>query len=230
MSSRLRLPRQIRTGTLARATPGARLRCAVLACTGAEWAGADLASGALLRNRSGGAVPDPTAQRVLQVVDVVVGTVEEAADPTRPEAIELAETTPALATLAGRRARRLLRHLAAPERSGAPLLGRWGPSVALEELDGSTPSLVVVGVPDGALELAPGPDGAPRCWITWSGVRQALPLADPVTAATVTTARGPLRGRALGEALGFRPGFAVVGLGAVRGGYAPKVLLSLLPG
>lgn len=230
MSTRLRVPRHIRTGALAASSPGARLRCAVLASTHQEWVGVDLATGALVRNRAGGAVPGPEALWPLQVADVVLGATGESPDPARPEAVTLAEASAPLGALSGRRARRLLRRLAAPERAGAPLLGRWGPSVALEDLDGSTPSVVLVALADDALELTSGPAGEPTSWLRWSGVRQSLPLADPVVVAALADAGGRLRGRAVDDALGFGPGFALVGLGEVRGGYVPKVLLALLPG
>lgn len=229
MSARLRVPRQIRTGALATVAPGARLRCAVLASTTEEWVGVDLASGAFVRNAAGGAVPDPGAHGPLQVVDVVVGDPHEAPDPTRPEAVTLAEASEPLGTLEGRRARRLLRRLAAPEREGTPLLGRWGPSVAFEDLDGSTPSLVLVELDEDALELTHDDRGAPRCWIHWAGVRQALPVADPVAAAAAARAPERLRGRVVDDVLGYAPGFALAGLGAVQAGYVPKVLLSVLP-
>lgn len=227
MSSRLRIPRQIQVGALAEARPGARLRCAVLASTGEEWVGADLASGALLRSRAGGPVPSPALHRPLQVAEVVLGIPEQAPDPTRPEAVELAEAGEALGILKGRRARRLLRHLAAPERPGSPLLGRWGPSIAFEDLDGAAPSLVLVELGGGAFELGRGPAGEARCSIHWSNVRQEMPLVDPLAASAAEGSR--LGGRGVEAALGFLPGFALVGLGAVRGGYAPKVVLSVLP-
>lgn len=229
MSGRLRVPRQIRVGALAEARPGARLRCAVLASTGAEWVGVDLASGALVRNRAGGPVPAPAAHRLLQVAEIVLGAPEEAPDPTRPEAVELSEAGEPIGHLKRRRARRLLRHLAAPERPGSPLLGRWGPSIAFEDLDGSAPSLVLVAL-DGGFELGRGPAGDARCAIHWSTVRQELPLADPLAAAAAERiGSAALRGRGVEAAIGFQPGFALVGLGAVRGGYAPKVVLSVLP-
>ena len=229
MSTRARVPRHIRPGTLAASGPGARLRCAVLASNGHEWVGADLATGALLRNRAGGAVPSVGALEPLQVAEIVVGPATEPPDPARPEAVELAEIGPAAGTLSRRRARRLLRRLAAPERPGSPLLGWWGPSVALEDLDGSTPSIVLVALAPSALELTSGPSGAPACWIHWSGVRQALPVADPIAMAALDETGGRLRGRRVDDALGFRPGFALVALGEARGGYVPKVLLAVLP-
>lgn len=229
MSTRLRVPRHIRTGALAASSPGARLRCVVLASTQEEWVGADLATGALLRNRAGGAVPGPGAVRPLQVAEVVVGTSPDGPDPARPEAVPLAEAGTPLGSLTRRRARRLLRRLAAPERAGVPLLGRWGPSVALEDLDGSTPSVVLIALAADPLELTPGAAGEPSSWLRWSGVRQALPVADPAVVAALADAGGRLRARAVDDALGFVPGFALVALGEVRGGYAPKVLLAVLP-
>lgn len=229
MSARLRVPRQIRVGAFANARPGAQLRCAVLACTGREWVGADLATGALLRNGADGQVPEAGAHGLLEIVDVVVGDAGSGGDPTRPEGIVLAEATAPLASLKARRARRLLRQLAAPERPGAPLLGRWGPSVALEDLDGSMPSVVLVALEAGALELTRDAGGEPTCWLAWSGVRQALPVEDPVAAAATAQAPGRLRGRIVEDVLGFAPGFALVGLGSVRRGYARKALLSVLP-
>ena len=228
MSSRLRVPRQIRVGALAEARPGARLRCAVLASTGTEWVGVDLASGALVRNRAGGTVPSPDWHRPLQVAEVVLGTPEEAPDPTRPEAVELSEAGEPIGRLRRRRARRLLRRLAAPERPGSPLLGRWGPSIAFEDLDGSSPSLVVVAL-HGGFELGRSPAGEARCAIHWSAVRQELPLVDPLAAGAAERigSMAPA-GRGVEAVLGFQPGFALVGLGAVRGGYAPKVVLSVL--
>jgi hypothetical protein len=227
MSARLRVPRQIKAGAVAAVAPGARLRCVVLAAGSEEWVGVDLASGAFVRNPAGGPVPDPRGLRPLQVLDLIVGGVDETFDPTRPEAVVLSEASAPIGELKGRKARRLLRCLAAPERRGTPLLGWWGPSVAFEDLDGTTPSLVLVELANGALEIASEPAEVPRCVLRWAGVRQALPVVDPALASAPS--RGPGRHTRLAELLGFVPGFALVGLGAVRSGYVPKVLLSLLP-
>jgi len=230
VSARSRLPRQIRVGALARHEPGALLRCAVLAATGDEWAGVDLESGALVRSLARVPLPDVLAtHRPLEVVEVRLGLPDKAPDPARPEAIALAEASGPVASLTGRQARRLLRKLAAPERDAAPLLGRWGPSVAFEDLDGSAPSLALIAVGADDLAFSRDPRG-PRCSIAWSGVRQDLPLADPTARRAVLDSPTPtVSGASAEAALGFTPGFALVALGAIQAGYAAKVVLTVLP-
>lgn len=233
MSARaqLKVPRQIRTGALGQRGAGARLRCAVLASTGDEWAAADLDSGALVRAPAGSLGGTAlAAQRPLQVVEVVLGEQAEAPDPARPEAVPLVEAGEALGTLSRRRARRLLRRLCAPERQGSPLLGTWGPSIAFEDLDGSAPSLVLAALADGDLELVREPSGAARCAFSWAAKRLTLPLADPLAVEAVNQEPAArIRPKGLEASLGISPGFALVGLGAVKDGHAPKVVLALLP-
>lgn len=226
-AARVRLVRRIRPGTPRASAPGARLTCVVLAASAEEWVGVDVASGALVRSAAG---RGETFARVVPM-DVIrfalaPGTVP--ADPARPEAVVPAEEPARAGRLRARKARRLLARLAAPERDGAPLLGAWGPSVAFVDLDGSRPSVVLVSVDRRGLSLQRDRDQRPEAVLVWGGIPQRLPLSDPVALDRVGGLRGRLEGGSLESALGFRPAYAVVGLGAVEDGHARKELLALL--
>ncbi|MCU1491657.1 MAG: hypothetical protein JWM85_3062 [Acidimicrobiaceae bacterium] len=231
--ARLRAPRRIRTGELPARGAGTQLACAVLSASNEEWVGVDLASGALLRSPAGSAgafhaAGEPVPGR-LQVVELTLAQIEHPSDPARPEAVEPAGPLEPVGWLRPRRTRKLLRRLAAPERQGAPLLGTWGPSAAYADLDGTTPSAVVVPLGRQALSLGRSRNGAPEAILTWGRVTQGLPLLDPVAAESAMSARHALDGARLAAALGFRPGFALLALLGVEGGHARKVVLALFP-
>jgi len=79
------------------------------------------------------------------------------------------------------------------------------------------------------LELMTRPDDAVVCAMAWSGTTQLLPVIDPDLCEVVReNAPRALGGSALADAIGFKPGFAVIGLAAPTNGHAKKVILSLL--
>jgi hypothetical protein len=224
---RVRPPR-IHVGSPRQTDAGATLRCVVLALTEDEWIGADLESGALVR------AAIATAPEALERFSVVTATLDEAPeplDPGRPEAITLREVIASgTGTLKRRALRRLLRRLCAPDGSLGVVLSRPGPSLAYVDLAPDAASVAVVGVDRAGLELGTRGDGAAVVTLYWSGRPQSLPIID-AAASQVAHAVAPrgLRAKELDSALGNRIGFALVGLGPVRGGHAPKVCFGLLP-
>ncbi len=224
----VRVTRRITPGRRRAGGSGARLTCAVLAATPDEWVGVDLATGALVRSPAHGAGAFAGTQP-LEVVELELGEDDSVADPARPEAVHLATTPTPRGVLGGRRARRLLSSLAAPERAGAPLLGTWGPSVAYVDLDGGAPSVLVVALGKRAIALRSDRDNSPQVVLAWGDHPQRMPLRDPRVATAARSASAELGGAALAAVLGFRPGYAVVALGAVERGHVPKAVLSLLP-
>lgn len=226
-AARVRLVRRIRPGTPRASAPGAHLTCVVLAASEGEWVGVDVTSGALVRSPAGRAEAFASVAP-MDLVRFALAPGDGPADPARPEAVVPAEAPARAGRLRPRKARRLLARLAAPERDGAPLLGTWGPSVAFVDLDGSRPSVVLVGVDRRGLTLQCDRDQQPEAVLVWGGMPQRLPLRDPIALKRVGSPRGRLEGGPLEGALGFRPAYAVVALGAVEGGHARKELLALL--
>ncbi len=237
--ARIRPPRRIRAGVRRARTPGATLTCLVLASLEGEWVGADVATGAFVRVRhepaaraeETGAEGPPAAHRPrpLDVVRFAIAEDGEPADPARPEAVAgtgLEWTGRARP----RAARRLLRRLATTGRPGEALLAGHGPSVAYVDLDGRAPSVVLVVAPRRAIELMTRDDGTVLCALSWSARTQTLPVLDRRALRAALEARPrSLRAAALAEALGFRPGYVLVGLAAVRAGHAPKAVFAILP-
>jgi len=228
-TTRVRPPRRIRPGTRRVLEPGRRLTCAVLAPGPEEWVAVDLATGAFVRVRPADTAALAGEHRALDVVMVVLGEDEDPLDPSRPEAVVPAALPERVGRLTRRRGRRLLKRLAAPERRGLPLLGTRGPSIAFVDLDGTAPSVTVVRVSARTVELATRADGEAVLAISWAGVDWTIPVADPEARAAALAAAQPLRAKPLSVALGFKPGFLVVGLGRVRDGHAPKLVLAVLP-
>jgi len=228
-STRVRTPRKIRPGTRPALEPGRRLTCAVLAPGPEEWVAVDLATGAFVRVRPDDTVALAGGHQALDVVTLVLGEDADPLDPSRPEAVVPAGPPEQVGRLGRRKGRRLLKRLAAPERRGLPVLGTRGPSIAFADLDGMAPSVMVVGVTARTIELRSRADGEAVFAISWAGVDWTIPVADPGARAAALGAPGPLRGAALSAALGFKPGFLLAGLGRVRDGHAPKLVLAVLP-
>ena len=230
--SRLRSTRRITPGQRRALKPGSTLRCLVLAPGPAEWAGVDIESGAFVR------LPPPDEEALAEapgewvtydVVEMVLGQDDEPLDPARPEAVQPARPPLKIGRLRRGARRRLLSQVATPERPGSALLGIWGPSIALSELEGSRPSIVLVGVSPGSLELGLDGDGATLCAFDWGAARHVLPVIDRRCHAIARANPGQLQTRGLiEEAFGSKVVYLVVGLGSVRAGHAPKTVLAVL--
>ncbi len=207
------------------------LDCLVLAPGPEEWAAVDLASGALVRARPGSGEQDPIGGgwAAYDLARLTIAADPEPLDPARPEAVAIVEPAERLGRLRRRPARRLLRRLASPERPGATLLGTHGPSIPYVDLDGSHPSLMLIGVAARSLEaFALSPTQAALSF-SWSGTRHRLPVVDAgLRSATLASAPHSLSGGRLVAAMGGKPSLLLVGLGAVRAGHAPKVVLAAL--
>jgi len=229
---RVRTLRRVRSGTPRHRRPGATLDCLVLACGPEEWAAVDLASGALVRARHAApGEPPPLGEgwHPLDIARVVIADDGEPVDPARPEAITPAGPPSHLGHLRRRPGRRLLRRLASPERPGASLLGTHGPSIAYLDLDGSSPSLMLIAVSHRSLEAFATSAEHVQLAFSWSGTRHQLPvLDDRLRAAALVEAPRSLAGARLAAALGGKASLLLVGLGAVRAGHVPKVVLAAL--
>ena len=247
--ARVRPVRRVEPGASADRSPGARLSCAVLSASPEEWVGVDLATGAFVRTRHGafarrgaGEMLGPAADTgldegaagrapwaPLDVAVVSVGEDLDPPDPARPEAVALAADIEPAGRVGRRAARRLLRHLAAPEQPGAAVLGTRGPSIAYVDLDARSPSVVLLASAPRHIECYLRPDGAPACSFTWSGTTQALPLLDSrLRSAVRDRSPRPLDDAHVAAAIGGRPAFLLVGLTAVRDGHVPKAVLAVL--
>lgn len=224
--------RRVRIGTPRERRPGSVLDCLVIAPGPQEWAAVDLASGAFLRARPPGPGGEPalgTGWRALDLARLTIGDDGEPIDPARPEAIVCGEAPVRLGRLRRRASRRLLRRLASPERPGATLLASHGPSIPYVDLDGTSPSLMLVGVAARSLEAYGRSHEEAVLAFAWSGVRHQLPILDDrLRSATLAQAPRPLAGARLAAALGGKPSLLLVGLGEIRAGHAPKVVLAAL--
>jgi hypothetical protein len=242
MTRRLAAPaaRRIETGAARADLPGDRLRCMVLAPGPDEWAAVDVASGAILRSRgpfdSGDAPPSSLEAGPLDVVEIELADDVGPTDMARPEAVTLAGTPEHLGRPRRRQARRLLRHLAlrttrfTSARSPAArlLLGPMGFSVALFELDGTSPSVAVL-EPDRPPVMTVAHNGSVRCLYVLGGTEQRLPVHDATTLAALAGRNDVRFGGGLADALGFQPRYLVVALTAPVGGHVPKAVIGVLP-
>jgi hypothetical protein len=205
-----------------------------------EWAAVDVISGAILRSHGpydSGDAPPPTFEAgPLDVVEVVLADDVGPTDPARPEAVTLAGTPAHLGRLRRRQARRILRHLAlrttrfTSARSPAArlLLGPVGLSVALFELDGTSPSVSVL-EPDRPPVMTIANNGSVRCLYALGGVEQRLPVHDATTLAALAGRRDVRFGGGLADALGFEPHYLVVALTTPVSGHVPKAVIGVLP-
>lgn len=227
---RIRAPRRIRAGAAADRRPGSTVTCAVLSTGPEEWAGVDLASGAFVRARPSRAGTPAVAGEwsIYDVARLEVGADDEPPDPARPESVVLATEPRRVGRLRRGAARRLLAQLAAPDRNRAPILGTRGPSTAYVDLDLSMPSIELVPTDARALRCFVRADGGPACAFSWSGITLTLPVLDARVRAALDGGGAPLADAALATVCGGKPGYLLVALTAVRGGHAPKAVLSVV--
>jgi hypothetical protein len=150
-------------------------------------------------------------------------------DPSRPELVVPEERPVVVGSPKPRALRRFLGRLATPEANGATILGTRGPSIAFVDLDGTAASVQLLAIPVKRLELGIGPRDEPVCSISWGGTTQRTRIADGAVAhAALASAPRPLRAQQITAALGYRPGYVLVGLGRIHDGHAPKLVLALL--
>ncbi len=221
--------RKIVPGTIRLYRPGESLSCMVLADGPAEWAGVDLASGALVRARAGG-LPDDGGGRLLDVVEVTLGDDREPPDPCRPEAISVVGSARVLGRLRARQARRMLDELLSERQKSEsqPLLGVVGPSAAYGDMDGSSPSLELVRPSKGPELVAAG--GSVWCTFTLGGANERLPVLDRRAASVANALAGTVLTRAGTAAmLEFEPQYMLVGFVPPRSTHTPKAVLSMIP-
>jgi hypothetical protein len=198
-------------------TPGTTLELLVVAFSGGQCVGVDLASGVLVRAWS----PRRPAQRP-NAYDVVEVTLDDDSDvvpdPAAPEALPLLDAPVVVDRITGRRAERLLRPLIHP--SNEPLLGFHAPAVRFWERTPDRPSIALV-EPQGPFGLFRDA-GYLACRFAWQGVVRELACLDRHVAYEMDRAR---RLRAQGNK-GDR---LVVGLTPPIDGYCHKVVEAVLP-
>lgn len=223
---RLHVPRSVTPGTPRVVAPGEELDCLVLAARPEEWFGVDLASGAFVRVVGTGPV-ELAAPGSFAGYRVTLAPEGEPADPARPELVVASPDPEPLGLVRAGRARPLLDSLVAADRPGHALLGTRGPSLAYIDLDGTSPSVVLLRPKPAELELLSGDETVLS--LRFGGIRQSLPVVEERTSATARRAAPrSLSGKTLASELGFRPGYVLVGLDAVREGHVRKVVLSVL--
>jgi hypothetical protein len=207
---------------------GAELSLLVLACTEEDTTAIDLASGALIRLR----VPWPLGHEpdlaAFDVVEARLADDPETDDLAQPEAATAAELPRHVGTMRARRARRLLRGLAA--RPDGPLLGFLGASAPYWEFRGQRPSATLL-VPTRGPQFIRRVD-EDSTWVRFGWDRDDVWL--PVESADATRAldaarRDRLSGKALATALGFRPHYLLITLTQPRDSHCYKVCTAVLP-
>ena len=219
-------PRHARRKAPAR-PPGAH-RCLVLACGTDDTTGVDLVTGALVRLRIDWNEGRQADLAPFDVIDAVWASDPERDDLAQPEAVTVAGLPSQVGTLRGRRARRIVRHLVAPDEPH--LLGFPGPSAPYWEFHGMRPSVALVVPRRGPLLFRRPADGT--VWARFSAARSDnwLPVEDRRALAALWTARRDrLSGKSLATALGFRPHFLVVAVSRPRDGHCYKTVTAILP-
>jgi hypothetical protein len=203
-------------------------RCMVLAFGTEDTTGVDLSTGAVVRlridwNDERGADLSP-----FDVIDAAWAGDPERDDLAQPEAVTVAGLPARVGTLRGRRARRVVRHLVAPEES--PLLGFPGTSAPYWEFHGMRPSVALVVPRRGPVLFRRQADGT--VWARFGAARSDnwLPVEDRrAMAALWASRRERLSGKDLSTALGFRPHFIVVSVSRPRDGHCYKTVAAILP-
>ena len=188
----------------------------------------DVDSRVLVRLHGGGPVlPDGTVHP-LDVVDGTMSAQQMVEDPARPEALLVAGQLERAGVARGRRARRALRAVVAPAEQH--LLGFPGSSWPYWEFRGNRPSAAVVTPSRGPMLFVRAEDGAVWSRFGWFRTDNWLPVHDPhVVRALANSGRNRLTGKALTNALGYRPAYLVVAVGQPHDGYCTKQLLAMLP-
>jgi hypothetical protein len=144
---------------------GAQLSLLILGTSPLGLTGVDLTSGALVR-----AAVEVAGLTPLDVVETELDH-EQDPDPTQPESVRLAPIARVVDHLHPKRAERWLRPLLHPTNNH--LLGFAGPAVPFWELDGTRPSVALVGAPG---EVVADRHGLPRCRFEWRGLMHDLPV------------------------------------------------------
>jgi hypothetical protein len=203
-------------------------RCLVLACGLDDTTGVDLSSGAVVRLRIDWTGDHEADLAPFDVIDAAWAADPERDDLAQPEAVTVAGMPTRVGRLRGRRARRVVRHLVAPDEPH--LLGFPGPSAPYWEFHGMRPSVALVVPRRGPLLFRRPADGT--VWARFSASRSDnwLPVEDRrALAALWASRRDRLSGKALATALGFRPHFLVVAVSRPRHGHCYKTVTAILP-
>ena len=214
--------------TRADLTGGAQLSLLVLACTAEDTTAIDLASGALIRLRCPWPVGHEPDLMAFDLVEAQLAEDPETDDLAQPEAATAAELPRHVGTMRARRARRLLQTLAAPP--SGPLLGFPGTSAPYWEFRGQRPSATLI-VPTRGPQFIRRAQ-ADSTWVRFGWDRDDVWL--PVESADATRAldaarRDRLSGKALANALGFRPHYLLITLTQPRESHCYKVCTAVLP-
>lgn len=181
-----------------------------------------------LRLAPGTGGPPRPRLRPFDVVVVPLSDVPEPADQAHPEARRTAGTPKKVGTLGGRRARALLKTVAAPAETH--LLGFQGPAAPYWEFRGMHPSVAVVAPAVGPVVFRRRVDESTWARFGWPGNDNWLPVEDERVALALRAARRDrMSGKDLAEALGFRPTHLVVAVSAPRRGHCYKTVLAILP-
>jgi hypothetical protein len=210
-----------------RRTPGAH-RCMVLACGTDDTTAVDIASGAIVRLRIAWTDERGADLSPFDVIEAAWAEDPERDDLAQPEALTVAGLPARVGTLRGRRARRVIRHLVAPEEPH--LLGFPGTSAPYWEFHGMRPSVALVVPRRGPVLFRRAADGT--VWARFSAARSDnwLPVEDRrAVAALWSSRRDRLSGKDLSTALSFRPHFIVVALSRPRDGHCYKTVTAILP-
>jgi hypothetical protein len=126
-----------------------------------------------------------------------------------------------------RQARRLLRRISA-RGATRPLLGSLGPSISYVELEGDSPSIVVIPL-DGGIRITAARD-ALWCSFASGGAKESLPLVPERAPAALSIAPGAIvEGSRVSALLGFEPRYLVVALLSPDAGHARKSVIGILP-
>ncbi|HXR55091.1 MAG TPA: hypothetical protein VN793_08580 [Acidimicrobiales bacterium] len=209
-------------------TSGAELSLLVLACTAEDTTAIDLASGALIRLR----VPWPPGHQpdlsAFDLVEARLADDPEADDLAQPEAATAAAPPRHVGTMRARRARRLLRALAA--KPDGPLLGFPGTSAPYWEFRGQRPSAILIVPTRGPQFIRRADENS--TWVRFGWNRDDVWL--PVESADATRAldaarRDRLSGKALATALGFRPHYLLITLTQPSESHCYKVCTGVFP-
>jgi hypothetical protein len=210
-----------------RRAPGAH-RCMVLACGTDDTTAVDLASGAIVRLRIAWTEERGADLSPFDIIEAAWADDPERDDLAQPEALTVAGLPARVGTLRGRRARRVMRHLVAPEEPH--LLGFPGTSAPYWEFHGMRPSVALVVPRRGPVLFRRAADGT--VWARFSAARSDnwLPVEDRRAAAALwSSRRDRLSGKDLSTALSFRPHFIVVAISRPRDGHCYKTVTAILP-